>query len=435
MVTPAKHKVFFGWYIVVASWIMLFINNGTSAAIYFKPMLDEFGWDRTTLSLAGSAGMLLFAVIAPFMGRFIDHFGGRVMLFIATATQTVSSLVLGSASSLVGVYIGRMFAVINYHHPTTVVINLWFIKKRGQALGIVSVGFPMGILLLSPLSQWLVLTLGWRQTLFFWAGLTVALILPLVIFMRDKPEDKGLAPDGEVTAKAPLSFSDVRTKVETGSSLRQVLANRSFWFIFFSMFICGTTCGLMLTHTVIFGIDLGYSAIIAATFLSVQGGVCILGVVLTGHLSDKLARSKIFSLTFAIRSLAFIVLVIAVATGGSSLWMLYLGMALFGFGFFTTAPLSSGLAADLFGNLRMGTIIGMISGAHMVGSAIGTFAGGLCYQLTGSYQVIFAIQGGVEILAAILAFLIKKPVGSKAESVIDSATDHSTADQPGPLRS
>jgi MFS family permease len=165
---------------------------------------------------------------------------------------------------------------------------------------------------------------------------------------------------------------------------------------------------LILTHTVIFGTDLGYSEIISATFLSVQGGVCILGVVLTGQISDKFARNKVLGITFVVRSSSFIVLVIAVVLGGASLWMLYLGMALFGFGFFTTAPLSSGLAADLFGNKRMGTIIGLISGAHMVGSAIGTFAGGVTYQLTGSYQTIIAVQAGVELLAALFAFSIRK---------------------------
>jgi MFS family permease len=409
-VPPAKPRFFFGWYIIAAVLIMLFITSGTGVAIFFKPMLDEFGWDRPTLSLAGSVASLVFAVISPFMGRFIDRFGGKAMLLIATATQTLSSLVLGFASNLAFVYLGRILGIIGYLHPATVLVNRWFVKKRGWALGIVSVGFPMGILVLSPVSQLLVLTWGWRQTLFFWAGLTVILILPLVIFLRNKPEDKGLLPDGEVAGYNATGKSEPADRTKTGVGLKQTLGTRSFWLLFFAMFICGTSCGLILTHTVILGTDLGYSEIIAATFLSVQGGVCILGVILTGRMSDKFARNKVLGFTFMIRSLSFIVLVVAVVAGGASLWMLYLGMALFGFGFFTTSPLSSGLAADLFGNRSMGTIIGLLSGAHMVGAAIGTYAGGLTFQLTGSYLIIIATQAGLEVFAAIFAFLIKQPV-------------------------
>ncbi len=400
---------------------MLFITSGTGVAIFFKPILDEFGWDRPTLSLASSVAALVFAVVAPFMGRFIDRFGGRAMLFIATAAQILSSLVIGLASNLAFVYLGRILGIIGYLHPATVLVNRWFVKKRGWALGIVSIGFPMGILVLSPLSQLLVLSWGWRQTLFFWAGVTAILILPLVIFLRNKPEDKGLLPDGQFAAEIPLHKPEMSAPTETGVDLKQALGTRSFWFLFFAMFICGISCGLILTHTVIFGTDLGYSEIIAATFLSVQGGICILGVTLTGRISDRFARNKVLGATFIVRSFSFVVLVVAVAAGGTSLWMLYLGMALFGFGSFTTAPLSNGLAADLFGNRRMGTIIGLLSGAHMVGSAIGTFAGGLTYQLTGSYLIIFAVQAAVEILAAVFAFLIKKQVRIKAASMLKSS--------------
>ena len=92
----------------------------------------------------------------------------------------------------------------------------------------------------------------------------------------------------------------------------------------------------------------------------------------------------------------------------SSLWQLYIAMALFGFGWITTAPLTSGLIADLFGDLRMGTILGLTMSFHVAGTAIGSFAGGIIFELTGSYYMFFIIQGILELTAAFFAFIIRK---------------------------
>jgi MFS family permease len=83
-------------------------------------------------------------------------------------------------------------------------------------------------------------------------------------------------------------------------------------------------------------------------------------------------------------------------------------MALFGFGWVATAPLTSGLVADLFGNLRMGTILGLTMSFHIVGMSIGSIAGGITFEMTGSYFIFFVVQAILEFMAAFFAFIIKK---------------------------
>jgi predicted MFS family arabinose efflux permease len=112
--------------------------------------------------------------------------------------------------------------------------------------------------------------------------------------------------------------------------------------------------------------------------------------------------------THFIRSLAFFTAVAFILLGGGSLWILYLAMALFGFGWFTTSPLTSGLVADLFGGLRMGTIIGVMMSCHTVGMALGAYAGGVTFNITGSYYSFFLAQGVLELFAAGFAFAIKR---------------------------
>jgi MFS family permease len=404
-----KPRFFYGWYLVAVSWIMLFLVSSVAVGIFFKPILDEFGWDRATLSSVHMAALLIFAAASPFMGRLIDRFGPRIMLFVSVAALTLTSVVNGLATSLWHLFIGRLLYEMRPLHSTQVLINRWFIRKRGRALGIVATGMPIGTLLLSPLSQYLVLTWGWRTTLFFWAVVAFIVLLPLTIFIRDNPEDKGYGPDGDpLDAQLKADAKEVKYKSQPGSSLHEAIVTGSFWKLSLSHLFCGIGCGFMMTHVVIFATDVGYSAMIGASLLSVQGGVNILGVLVTGHMSDRTRRNRVLALTHLIRSMSFVTIVVFVALGGGSLWLLYAAMVLFGFGWFTTAPLVSGMVADMFGYRRMGTIMGLVLSSHIIGMAAGAYGGGITFDLTGSYFSFFVAQGVLELAAAGLAFSIRK---------------------------
>jgi MFS family permease len=406
-----KSAFFYGWYIVAGSWIALFLVNAVSVGIFFKPILEEFGWDRSTLSLVHTSGLLLFAFVTPFIGRAIDRYGAQTMFLVCVIAQTASSTVNGLATSIGHIFTGRFFYELKPLQASQVLINRWFIRKRGTAQGIAATGMPIGALVLSPLSQYLVLNWGWRPTMFFWAGVTFIILVPLAFLMKNKPEEKGLLPDADsplptgkvegIGIKVPMSDS-------TGHTLAQAVKSVSFWLVAGTQLLCGIGCGFIMTHIVVFATDYGYTEMVGASLLSVQGGLNLLGVLLTGHFSDKYARHRVLALTHAIRSLAFFTAVGFIILEGSPLWMLYAAMVLFGFGWFTTSPLTSGLLADLFGNLRMGTIIGVTMSCHTIGMAMGAYAGGISFDLTGSYYMLFVIQGGLEMLAAGFAFVIRR---------------------------
>jgi MFS family permease len=413
---PGKPRFFYGWYIVGASWVMLFLVNAVGVGIFFKPILNEFHWDRATLSGMYTLALLLFAVITPFIGRFVDRFGPKAMLFVSLVTQTLSSTVYGLAAGLWSVFTGRFLYEIKALQSSQVLINRWFVRGRGRAQGIAATGMPVGALLLTPLSQLLILAWGWRETMFFWAGATFIIVLPLTILVRNRPEDKGTGPDGEALERtvhggpahrAESNAVQEETVLPSGHSLAQAARLRSFWLLSGAQLICGVGCGFMMTHIVIFATDFGYSDMVAASLVSVQGGVNLVGVLLTGHVSDKHPRSRVLALTHVVRSLSFFTAVAFIVLGGASIWMLYLAMVLFGFGWFTTSPLTSGCVADFFGDQRMGTIIGVTMSSHTVGMAIGAYAGGLTYTLTGSYFRFFLAQGILEFIAAGMVFAIK----------------------------
>ncbi len=410
-------KLFPGWYMVTASWILVFLISSVAVSVFFKPMLEDFGWDRTTLSLVQSVALIVFTIASPFLGRFIDRFGPRVMIFVCVATQSLSSVINGAAGSIWHLYIARIFYGINVLPSTQILINRWFAKKRGTALGIMSTGMPLGTIFLIPVTQYLILSWGWRTTMFFWAAVVFIIMLPLALTIRDNPAARGYAPDGEPPAEtdaAGQSLSNGQTTSgdefgkQTGSDLKGAVRIGAFWFMSVAHFICGTSCGFIMTHIVIFAIDLGYTDMIAASLVSVQGALNLAGLLVTGYLSDRIIRSKVLALTHFIRGVSFTVAVVFILLGGGSLWMLYLSIALFGFGWFTTAPLQAGLVADLFGNLRMGTILGIENSCHMFGMAVGAYLGGAVFELTGSYLPVFVIQGILEFLAVGLFLSIRQ---------------------------
>jgi len=164
----------------------------------------------------------------------------------------------------------------------------------------------------------------------------------------------------------------------------------------------------MMTHIVIFTTDFSYSPMLGATLLSVQGGANLLGLLSTGYISDKKARNRVLAATHLIRSASFLSIVAFILLGGAPTLLLFIAMALYGFGWFTTSPLTSALAADLYGYSRMGTILGLILSCHMIGMAIGALGGGVIFDIMHSYFWFFLLQGVLEILAALFAFLIKR---------------------------
>ncbi|OGN99521.1 MAG: hypothetical protein A2Y90_02455, partial [Chloroflexi bacterium RBG_13_52_12] len=352
--------------------------------------------------------LLLMAAATPFLGRFIDRFGPRIMIFITLFAQVISGTVYGFARNIGFIFTGRFLYEFKALQSSQVLINRWFVKKRGRAQGIAATGMPLGALILSPISQYLVLAWGWRNTMFFWAGITFIIVLPLALLIRNRPAEKGYDPDGAPLSDAAALEPSAQAAPDSGHSLAQAARVGSFWLISATQLICGIGCGFMMTHIVIFATDFHYSDMIGASLLSVQGALNLAGVLLTGHFSDKYSRSKVLGWTHFIRSLAFFVAVVFIVRGGGSLWMLYLSMVLFGFGWFTTSPLTSGLVADLFGGLRMGTIIGVAMACHTVGMAVGAYAGGLTFKLTGSYYSFFLAQGVLELLAAGFAFAIRR---------------------------
>lgn len=410
-----KPVKFYGWYIIAASWVLVFFLNSMAVNVFFKPMLEEFGWDRATLASVQSVAMIVFMIASPFLGHIVDRFGPKTMLLVCEIAQILSGLINAAASNIWHLYVSRTFFVLNAIPGTQVLINHWFVKRRGFALGVLSTSIPIGTIVLVPFSQYLILQWGWRPVMLFWSVVIFIVAIPLVLMIKNSPEDKGTGPDGQPLETPSLievfpQSAEAKPLIKPGSSLVEATGTSSFWFLSITQLICGIGCGFMMTHNIIFATDMGFSDMVAASLASLQGGLNLAGVLVMGYVSDMIARKNALSLTHFIRSVAFVAIAVFILLGGlnGQPWLLYVGVGLFGFGWFTTAPLVAALVADLFGSMRMGTILGIALGCHMLGMAIGSYAGGVIFELTGSYLPFFLFQAVLELIAVAFAFFMKR---------------------------
>ena len=259
-------RVFYGWYVLAASFAILFLNGGgrNTIGIMFKPMADEFGWSRGAISAAVFANLAVYALASILMGRVYDRHGpkwvvaGSTILFSAgfALMATMDSLWqfllyygLLNAAGLGGITV-PMFGSI---------IGNWFERRRGLAVSLALAGSCLGQFFLLPVFSSLVIGSGWRVTSLWIAGASVALNLPLVFaVIRGDPAYYHLEPYGSDEAARPAKAAAAAQI--PGLTLGQALRTRSLWMFTIIMFVCGGGDYLVITHLVPMATDYGLPA-------------------------------------------------------------------------------------------------------------------------------------------------------------------------------
>ena len=408
--------IFYGWYILAASFFTLFLATGSrnGFGVFIIPMTDDLGWSRGALSSAIAVGWFINGVSQPFIGRLYDRYGGRSVI-------SVSLLILGSSTVLLSQVNSLWFLILIYGFIMSIagggaslvtihaVLAKWFYRKRGMALSIGTAGASAGSMVLAPFATYLILLAGWRMTWAVLGILILALGVPLALLLiRNDPADVGETPDGESGPAATDGSSRASATAEKHGPLevdnwRDSYKSPPIWQLSGAYFVCGITTAIISAHYVPFAIDRGASPGTAALAFGLMTGLNVLGVIGVGIVSDRFGRKNLLAGIYAVRGLAYAMLILAPGTMG--IW----GFAVIaGFSWIATAPLTSSLTADIYGLRTMGTLNGMSTFAHQMGGALSILMGGLLYDVFGAYDVPFAIAGATLIGASIVSLSIRE---------------------------
>ncbi len=387
------------------------VNTRTAFSLLFPPILAEFGWERGVTAAAFSLGFIASALYAPFIGLFMDRFGPRLVIplgvclvsagmALATLVQrpwhlylTLGVLVVGGSVLLS--YIGHSLFLPN-----------WFVRRRGLAIGIAFSGVGVGSIVLFPWLQGLISRLGWRQACWTLAVLLLVTLVPLnVVFQRRRPEDIGLAPDGDRSLSAAeqgkASAANVVDQdwVATDWTLGRAMRTARFWWVALAFFCSLFAWYAVQVHQTKYLIEIGFAAETAAYALGWVGLTGIVGQIALGHLSDRVGREWAWTLS-SIGYVACYGLLLIMQRYPWSLFM-YLMVAMQGLLGYGLASVFGAIPAELFQGKQYGTIFGTLSLASTAGAACGPWVAGVLYDRTGTYALAFWLAIGLSMLSIV----------------------------------
>ncbi|MFC1995793.1 MFS transporter [Chloroflexota bacterium] len=403
MAESRQRRFFYGYIIVLAGFIVMCLTWGIfhSFAVFFEPVLNEFGWTRAMTSAAYSLSYILFGLLGIPMGRLNDRFGPRIIMVGSGLLLGFGYLLMSQVNFIwqlylffgvmIGIGMGATWV------PVISTVARWFVRRRGMMTGIVISGMGLGTLIIPPVVTWLISSYGWR-TSFILVGIAALLLITLAgYFLRRDPVQMGQSPYGENEIKEENIYLETR-----GFSLREAVYTRQFWLLCGMFLITGYFIHTILVHIVIHATGLGISATNAANILATMGGVSILGMIIMGSVGDKLGNRL-----SAITCFIIIAIILFWLIPVREAWMLYLLVAIFGFGTGGLDTLLSPIVAELFGLTSHGVIMGIIIFSLTIGGAIGPVLAGHIFDITNSYQLAFLITATTATMGAIMILLLR----------------------------
>jgi MFS family permease len=403
--TPASdHRFFYGHVVVAASFAILVVIWAAyySFGVFFKPLINEFGWTRATTSGAYSLSSIVMGLLAIAMGKLTDRFGPRIVMTICAILLFLGFWLMSKIVTtwqlyvfyglIIGIGMGGSFV------PLMSTVVRWFFKRRSMMTGIVAAGISIGTLIGPPTTHRLITNYGWRIS-YAILGVTVfaAVILIAQLLKRD-PAEVGQLAYGEIN----ISEKNSSKPLDNVLSFKEAIHTRQFWVVFFMFFCLGFMTFAIIVHLAPHAIELGISAAVAANILATIGGLNMIGRIIMGRVADIIGSKQAFVIGFILMAIALFFLV-----PSKMMWIIFVLAGLFGFANGTCVASQSPLVALLFGLSSHGVILGFLAFGFTTGGAFGPWLAGLIFDITNSYQFAFLMCAGVSLVGLFLTAFLK----------------------------
>jgi len=353
------------------------------------------------LSGAYSMSFLLSGVLGIFTGRLSDTYGPRILLTVSGLVMGAALILMSYVDSLWQVYlvwglllgVGRGCCMV----PLVSTVPRWFEEKRGIAIGITVAGIGLGGIIWPPLAQWLISSFSWPRAFLILGLIVFALITPLAQFIKQSPERAGVKAYGETAAV----IEEQSVTLTSDLPVNQVIKASRFWMLGLLHFCFIFAVQVINVHIAPYAQDIGFSEVVAASFLSVLAGASAFGRFSMGFISDRTGGRLALSVCLIIAVLALTCLLFA-----QEAWMFYLFAVVFGLAWGGLVPLTTVVTAELFGLKYLGALIGVMLLIGSAGGALGAPLAGTIFDITGGYSVAFSLCIALCALAIIFSVIL-----------------------------
>ena len=397
-----RSPVYYGWIILFAGTLGLALTTPgqtVGVSVFLDKIIADLDLSRGQVSLMYTLGTLAASFALPFVGRFIDRRGPRLAVAIIAALFALACVWMGFVSNLVTLFFGflliRGLGQGSLSLVSLYVVNVWFVRRRGLAVGVTGLGFALATAFFPLLIEALIAQFGWRTAYMLLGGMVAVTILPLgALLFRGHPERFGLRPDsGAVTTEAVA---------ETNLSLAEARRTATFW-----LFVAGGVCvaalstGLVFHHYSIMA-EGGLDRLAAATVFLALGFIVAGANLTTGVLVDRVPPRFLLSVAMGGMTAA---LLMATHVSGRPTLLLY--GALLGLTQGMNGALGASVFAYYFGRKHIGSIKGFVTTMTVAGTAFGPFLFALGFERAGGYAPVLLLSAAVPVVIGVGALFLR----------------------------
>lgn len=412
-------KVFYGWWLVGVSGAVMVISTTPmfhAMGLWFVALESAFGWNRTQLSLAFALTRIEGGILGPIEGYLVDKLGTRRLVFVGLTIMGIGLLFLGQTRSLWMFYFAYLVMAlgqgIGSWLPLMTMLNNWFNRNRALAMGWSNSVSRLGSLLLIPAIAWSIDPeqdrLGFRVTASLLGIFLIFVAFPLSRLIRNRPEEYGLLPDGDIPTKvnaSPENPFDLPDTSEEGFTVKQALKTKAFWLISIGHGFTSMVLIAMMAHLAPLLTDRGHSIQTAAYVVTMYTTTSMVFQLVGGYIGDRIPkRFGLFGFT-SIQAAA----VFYLTFGPPTLTAAYIFACLFGIGFGGRNPLTVSIRGEYFGRRSFGKIMGVSQVPMNVLLLIAPIMAGIFRDVQGTYTTAFAILAILNAIGSLLFLLATKP--------------------------
>jgi sugar phosphate permease len=410
-----QNKLHYGWVVIFMGLFTTIAAHGFGRMAYtiiLPAMKDGLHFDYTQLGLLGTGNFIGYLSMAIIGGFLAARFGTRMVITFALILMGASLILTGMAQSFSFAFAMRLLTGLGNGAafvPAMALGSAWFAaNRRGFATGIVSGGIGAGTLI-SGLVVPPILAVygpeGWRVSWYILGGAVLVIAGVVFLFIRNRPEDKGLLPvgsDKEQTLQ-PLTSDKGKTSSLQWST---VYRNHAAWYLGIVYFFYGLSYIIYMIFFAAYLVkEMGFSQSWAGGLWATVGGLSVFCGIIWGSISDRIGRSRGAALAYLVLGLSYIIFALIKIKFG-----FYLSAILFGLTAWSIPTIMAAAAGDFFGPRLAPAGLGFITLFFGIGQAFGPALGGYMADVTHSFTLPFLVAGGISFVGMVFSLYLKKPV-------------------------